>query len=309
MLEIKGAFRVTKTAFVSTHYAVLVLNDSLVFARTGSELTGADVNSVGENTLKRFSGMSKEEIISLHKKNFEVHYDEIISLKLKKSPVGFNGARTGVLTMKGKKVSNFDLSPLQDIKVIEHMLQAAMPGKLETKNLSVNLTNLSSADQSMKSQATQMETADKNAFAEVSPNQKRVRNGASWLFVIAAFSLINTILLLTGSDRSYVIGLAFTQFVAAFAKMHGGNIVVWAIIITVVIAAIFAVCGLFARKGNSWAFVAAIFVYLLDTCLFLIIQDWLSMAFHILALCFIFYGTVASFKLKKYKKEPVTSEI
>jgi hypothetical protein len=89
MLDIKGAFRVTKPAFVDDYFTVLLLNDALLFIRTGGETPDKIYsNPIEESDLSRYSGMSREEILGLHKKNFLLSYYEIISLDLKKSSLG-----------------------------------------------------------------------------------------------------------------------------------------------------------------------------------------------------------------------------
>jgi hypothetical protein len=307
MPDFVGAFRVTKNAFVNTHYAVLLLKDSLVFIKTSSEFSGHDVHPLMEKDLQRFSNMSKEELVLLNKKNFIVNFDEIISLDLKKSSFGLNGPKTGQLTIKGKTISKFEISPMQNFEAILSMVRSALPGKLDPMNLAGQANPLLDSTEKVQftsSELRQSNTAD--TATELSRDERKIRNGSYWIFVIAGLSVVNFIVFLLGSNINFLIGLAFTQFLAAFTRVLGGDIKVWAVIITLIVVAIFVICGFFARKGISWAFITAIVIYVIDTCLFFIVKDWLSIVFHILAVYFIIMGARSSFKLGKNKTNRIS---
>jgi hypothetical protein len=57
-----------------------------------------------------------------------------------------------------------------------------------------------------------------------------------------------------------------------------------AIALDVLLIGFFVVCGIFAHKGHLWAFALGLAVYLLDTILCLVAQEWIGLAFHIWAL-------------------------
>jgi hypothetical protein len=302
MPEIKGAFRVTKNAFVNTHYTVLLLSDALAFIKTGSELTGHDTHSIKESDLERLNGLSKEELLVLNPKNFIINYDEIINISLKKSSFGINGARTGEMTIQGKTITKFEISPNQNFEAILRRIQTILPGKLDPTSYMRTvrpLSNSSTDDEVKVEEINRSKTADLEVSTETSHSERSIRNGAWWLFVIAALSAINFLIFVLGGDLSFVIGLAFTQYAAAFAQLYGGNVTILAVIVSLIVTAIFLVCGIYARKGKVWAFIMAIVVYVLDTCLFILIQEWYSIAFHVFALIFIFMGMIASYKIRK----------
>lgn len=48
--------------------------------------------------------------------------------------------------------------------------------------------------------------------------------------------------------------------------------------------------GVFARKGHVWAFVVGAILYGLDTLIYLPLQAWMAVAFHLIAVVFLARG-------------------
>ncbi len=128
--------------------------------------------------------------------------------------------------------------------------------------------------------------------------ESRVRSGASWFYWIAAMSLINSILVMTGSGWGFALGLGLTQIIdhTIGSAANSTKAVVFAI--DLVAAGIVALFGYFAHQKYAWAFVVGMFVLLLDTALTVLIQAWLSTAFHAWALFSIFMAFKASRALR-----------
>jgi hypothetical protein len=128
------------------------------------------------------------------------------------------------------------------------------------------------------------------------------RAGANWFLWIAALSLVNSALILSGSQWGFVVGLGTTQvfdFIAmALAESLGPVIKLASLGLAALAAGFFAFFGLFARRGHGWAFITGAVFYTLDGLLFLLALDLMSIAFHIIALVFIFKGYRASAELK-----------
>jgi hypothetical protein len=70
-----------------------------------------------------------------------------------------------------------------------------------------------------------------------------------------------------------------------------------ALIINIAIAAVFAVCGYFARMRSSWAFLIGFFLYVFDAILCIGFKDLYTFAFHMLVIFFVFKGLVATRRL------------
>jgi hypothetical protein len=92
--------------------------------------------------------------------------------------------------------------------------------------------------------------------------------------------VVNSIALRSGSSGGQVAGL----------------------VVTVVAAAFFWVMGHFAKQGQRWAVIIGMFFYLLDGGICLVLQIWLSAAFHGYAL-FMLTKTFAAIKQYETAKQ------
>jgi hypothetical protein len=131
--------------------------------------------------------------------------------------------------------------------------------------------------------------------AAAAPNSDPVRaaqlkSGASWFYWIAALSLINSIVALTGSNWRFVIGLGVTQISDAVGQAFGGGGKFAALVVAIIAAGIFILCGIFANKRQLWAFIVGMILFTLDAVISLLISDWIGLGFHAFALFFIFRG-------------------
>lgn len=137
--------------------------------------------------------------------------------------------------------------------------------------------------------------------------QGQMKSGANWFYWIAGLSLVNMLAILIGVNWNFVIGLAVTQIIdavaAAIATDAGAKIGlvvrVAAVFLDVLIAGVFVLFGAFANKKYEWAFITGMVLYVLDGVLFLFMQDYLGIVFHLLALYGIFMGYKALRQLKR----------
>jgi hypothetical protein len=119
-----------------------------------------------------------------------------------------------------------------------------------------------------------------------------MRSGAKWFLWVAGLSLVNSVLFWTGSTWGFAIGLGLTDAANAFGEVliTGTTGLVVALIVDALIAGAFAGLWQMASKGAGWAFIVGMVVYGLDALIMLWATDWLSLAFHGLALYFIYRG-------------------
>ena len=110
--------------------------------------------------------------------------------------------------------------------------------------------------------------------------EQALKGSSSWFVIIAALSLVNSVLFMTGANIHFIFGLGFTQIVDAVAHNAGGAGVVLDLIINGVIGAVFVLFWNFARKGQKWAWLAGMGLYVLDGLILLLFKDFLSVAFH-----------------------------
>lgn len=125
--------------------------------------------------------------------------------------------------------------------------------------------------------------------AVVARSNPLIQSGASWFWWIAGLSVVNTLMIHSGTDRNFVIGLGFTLLADAIFK----EIKVIAFIVDAVALATFVGFGLLSRKGYLWAFITGIVFYTLDAGIYVLGQDWMSVAFHGLALFYMIRGAKA----------------
>lgn len=127
---------------------------------------------------------------------------------------------------------------------------------------------------------------DRKAIVAAHP---RIASGARWFWWIAGLSLVNTVLMHSGSQTSFVVGLGFT--VVADAFFQGLKPVAFAI--DAVALGFFALMGLFALRGYRWAFLVGGLFYTLDALIYLYFRDYMPVAFHAWALFWIGTGGFA----------------
>lgn len=112
----------------------------------------------------------------------------------------------------------------------------------------------------------------------------RMQSGANWFFWIAAASVLTTIALLIGTSWGWFLSLGITQLVSVIASGYGSEAKVIAFVVTLVATGIFVLLGVFSRKRQNWAFIVGMILYGADGLLFFMVNDWLSIGFHVWAL-------------------------
>ena len=136
--------------------------------------------------------------------------------------------------------------------------------------------------------------------------EARLKGSADWFFWIAGLSLINTAVTFFGGNLSFIFGLGLTQLVDGVAMAlvpEFGNITITiALVIDIVIALVFFLFGKYARKGYKWIFIVGMAFYTLDGLVFLMVRDYLSIAFHLYVLYALFRGLKAIDELKAINK-------
>ncbi len=160
-------------------------------------------------------------------------------------------------------------------------------------------------------------------FEEVQPTpagvdtdelQAIVNRGANWFFWIAGLTLVNSVLMFTGSDRSFAIGLGITQIFdgvahAATGDGDGSGLKIVAFALDIVVIAIFVGFGLLGRGRHLWAFVVGMVLFGLDTLIYLMVFDVIGIAIHALAIFFLFQGFNALRELNTFlRNNPAAAE-
>jgi hypothetical protein len=134
---------------------------------------------------------------------------------------------------------------------------------------------------------------------------KQRDNGASWFFWIGGLTLLNTVLFVIGSDYGFASGLGLSLFIAVLLDVVSEGSLLWlAVLLDLPLIAMLFFFGRRARRGAIWPFVAGGLFYLLDLGLILLVQDWISVAIHALALFAFFSGWRAARALSRMERSP-----
>lgn len=150
---------------------------------------------------------------------------------------------------------------------------------------------------------TSSTTTDLQALLEIKLKlQSQLKNAASWFFAIAGLSLVNSILVMTSAKWHFFFGLGITEIVDAIAQRLGSAGMIAALVVNVFIAGVVVLFGVFARKGQKWAFIVGMVLYGLDALLFLVFRDFIGVAVHAYALWAISRGVKAIDPLQKIER-------
>jgi hypothetical protein len=120
----------------------------------------------------------------------------------------------------------------------------------------------------------------------------KTARGAGWFMTIFLLSLINTALSIMHAQVRFVLGLGLTSIVDHLAK-SGAIGYVPAIAFNALASGMFFVFHRFAKERQEWAFIIGTMVFAGDAVLTFMVQDWISLAFHVYALVYIVRGWMA----------------
>ena len=120
--------------------------------------------------------------------------------------------------------------------------------------------------------------------------ENALKGSASWFVIVAALSIINSVLSMAGASIRFIFGMGVTQVVDAMARQAGSAGVMLNLIINGMIAGVFVLFWHFARKGQKWSWIVGMGIYLIDGLILLPFQDYLGAAFHAYALYRMFLG-------------------
>jgi hypothetical protein len=144
--------------------------------------------------------------------------------------------------------------------------------------------------------------------AELAQLDARGTAGASWFFWIAALSLINSVILLSGGDRHFVVGLGVTMVADVVAKAVAeenpdiaGTAKGIAFGFDLLVAAVVCGFGWLSRRGILPVFALGMFLYLLDGLIYFLVGEWMSVGFHAFVLFSMWSGFTAYRQMKAIK--------
>lgn len=145
--------------------------------------------------------------------------------------------------------------------------------------------------------------------AQIAEEEIRLSAGVNWFYWIAALSVINTAIILAGSDRAFGLGLGITLIFDSFAHELEGALKAIPLIMSFTITAAFAAFGYMGNKKHTWAIVTGMILYLLDGGLLLLIAvlGWglpiIGLLIHAYALYCLFTGFQACQRIKELEPQ------
>ena len=135
------------------------------------------------------------------------------------------------------------------------------------------------------------------------------KNGARWFYWIGGLSLVNAVIIMANGEWNFIIGLGITQIISGLALGLsvdlGAGVTIIAFALNVIVVGACVGLGFLAERGHTWAFILGMVLYALDGLIFLWVQDWFPLGFHVFALYFIYRGLAANLKLTQLKSEGV----
>ena len=133
-------------------------------------------------------------------------------------------------------------------------------------------------------------SAPSNLLAQKLRAEAVVKAAAGWFLWVAALSVVNSFLSMSGSGIRFIFGLGAAQIIDALAHQAGSSGVVLDLIINGFVAGVLLLFWNFARKGEKWAFIVGMALYAVDGLILLSLKDVLGTAFHAYALYRMYRG-------------------
>jgi hypothetical protein len=132
--------------------------------------------------------------------------------------------------------------------------------------------------------------------------ERLVKSGAGWFLTIAVLSMLNSVLSMSGGHIRFIFGLGIARFVDGLASQAGQTGFALDLVINGFVAGVFVLFWNFARKGERWAFLAGMALYVVDAIVVLYFQDMLAVAFHAYGVYRIYTGLSGVSVLQKYQQ-------
>ena len=117
-----------------------------------------------------------------------------------------------------------------------------------------------------------------------------VRSAATWFYLVAGLSLINSIVAFTGGNWRFLFGLGVTQVFDGIGMGFASSGKIIALVLDLMAAGVLVLFGVFGGKGQTWAFLVGMVLLALDGGIQVISQDWIGAAFHAYVLFRLFQG-------------------
>jgi hypothetical protein len=139
---------------------------------------------------------------------------------------------------------------------------------------------------------------------------QRYKSGANWFYWIAGLTIVTSIISFGGGDWRFLISLGTTQVIDgladAFSAELGTAPKVIALVLDLILSAVFVVFGVLANKKFLWAYILGMAVFFIDGLVSLLVQDWIGVIAHVVVVIFMVPGFMAGRKLVELEQMMAT---
>lgn len=136
------------------------------------------------------------------------------------------------------------------------------------------------------------------------------------LLLMIVFTLLNVVLLFTGSDYMLLFSATIPYYAVIFGVLSENAVFLTFTVVVAAVALLFyLLCWIFSKKRYGWM-IAALVLFLMDTLamvgMFLLAEEpsgFLDLVFHAWVLYYLFIGVTNGRKLKEMPEEVVDAEV
>jgi uncharacterized membrane protein len=132
------------------------------------------------------------------------------------------------------------------------------------------------------------------------------KSGANWFYWIAGLTVVTSIIAFGGGGIRFLLSLGITQLIDGVAEAIStegpGAAKVVALVVSLLISAVFIIFGYLANQKMLWAYITGMVLFALDGVLSLVVQDWIGVVAHGVVLFFLFRGFQAGRELVSLEK-------
>jgi len=140
----------------------------------------------------------------------------------------------------------------------------------------------------------------------------RYKSGANWFYWIAGLTIVTSIISFGGGNWRFLISLGTTQVIDgladAFSVELGAAPKVIALVLDLILTAVFVVFGVLANKKFLWAYILGMAVFVFDGVVSLLVQDWIGVIAHVVVVIFMVPGFMAGRKLVEIEQAMAQSQ-
>ena len=135
---------------------------------------------------------------------------------------------------------------------------------------------------------------------------QRYKSGANWFYWIAGLTIVTSLIAVFGGGIRFLISLGTTQLIDgiadAIAAQGGGVAKIVALVLDLMVTAVFVLFGWLANKKYLWAYLVGIIAFALDGLVNLVAQDAIGVIAHVVILFFLTRSFLAGRELMSLEK-------